>query len=136
MTKPYEPRAISDTRVGSNLLTNNTTLNMALASEGKDDKSSSSWLSLDSSTADNPVLSNAMLQKGTTGEDPASRSFTIGKAVMGERHTIDVVQQPSLGPHVFTTPRKLRKRDGKLNANLDIGLSVEKSSHDGNREDG
>ncbi|KAJ1428739.1 hypothetical protein SESBI_08844 [Sesbania bispinosa] len=136
MKKPCEPRDNPDTKVDDLLLTNNTTLNITLNSEGKDGKSSSSWLSLDSSTADNPVLSKAMLQQDTIGEDPASRNFTVGKAVTEETHTQDMAQQPSLGPQEFTTPRKLRKRFGKLNANLNIGTAVEKSTHDGNHEDG
>lgn len=134
--KPCEPGPISDTQVDGGLLKNNTTLSIALTSEGQDDRSSSSWLSLDSCTADNPVFSKAILQQSTIGEVSASRNFSIGKSVTEERHTIDTVQQPSGGPHVSTTPRKPRKRFGKSNANLNIGLSVERSSCDGNHENG
>ncbi|XP_027351228.1 uncharacterized protein LOC113862330 isoform X2 [Abrus precatorius] len=108
----------------------------ALEVQNKDDRSSSSWLSLDSCTADNHVLSKAVLQQSKVGEAPASRKISIGKAVTEERHTTDVVQQSSLGCHGSTTPRKPRKHFGKSNANLNIGLTVERSSHDGNHEDG
>ena len=109
---------------------------MALTSEGNDGKSNSSWLSLDSCTADNPVLSNTDIEGGTIGEASASKNFTFGKAVTEERNTIDMVQQPTVGPLVFATPRKPRKRFGKSNANLNIGLPVERSSLDGNHKDG
>ncbi|KAK7303297.1 hypothetical protein RJT34_14200 [Clitoria ternatea] len=128
----------SDTQVDDGLLTNtniNTTLNIALTSEGQDDRSNSSWLSLDSCAPDNPVLSKAVLQQGTAGEASASRNSSIGKAVTEERHNEDMVQQPSLGPHVSTTSQKPRKRSGKSNANLNIGLTVERLNHDGNHED-
>ncbi|RDX77213.1 hypothetical protein CR513_42698, partial [Mucuna pruriens] len=121
--KPCEPRASSDSQVDGGLLKNNTTPDIALTSEGQDDRSNSSWLSLDSCSADNPVLSKAIV-----------RQSTIGKAVTEERHTVSMVQQPSVGPHVSTTPRKPRKRSGKSNANLNIGLTVERSSHDGSHE--
>ncbi|KAK7359775.1 hypothetical protein VNO77_01740 [Canavalia gladiata] len=137
MKKPCELRANSDTQIDDGLRPNNTTLNMALTSEGQDDRSGSSWLSLDSCTADNPVLSMAMLQHSTIGEAPAPRNFSIGKAVVTEeRHTTDKVQPPSPSLHVSTTPRKPRKRFGKSNANLNIGLSVETLNQDGNHEDG
>ncbi|TKY72160.1 Myb protein O [Spatholobus suberectus] len=136
LKKPREPKANSDTQVGGDLLTNNTTLNIGLTSEGQNDRSSSSWLSLDSCTADNSVLSKAILQQSTIGEASASRKFSIGKAITEERHTIDMVQQPSIGPHVSTTPRKPRKRSGKSNAKLNIGLTVERSTCDVNHENG
>ncbi|XP_027931643.1 uncharacterized protein LOC114187567 [Vigna unguiculata] len=125
-------------QVDGGLLTNNTALNITLTNEEQDDRSSSSWLSLDSCTAGNPVLSKAMLGHSTSmiGEASASRNFSIGKVVTGETHTIDMVQQPTVGPHVSTTPRKPRKRFGKPKANLNIGLTVERSSNDGNHENG
>ncbi|KAL5150784.1 Myb-like protein O [Glycine soja] len=136
MKKPCEPRANYGTEVDGGLLRNSTTLNIALTNEGQDDRSNSSWLSLDSCTADNPVLSKAILQQSTLGEASASKNFSIGKAVREERHTVDMVHQLSVGPHVSTTPRKLRKRSSKSNANLNIGLTVERSSRDGNHENG
>lgn len=137
MKKPCEPRHISDTQVDDSPLTNDTSkLNMALIIEGNNDRSSSSWLSLDSSIADNPVLSKTKLVGGTVGEAPASRNFTIGKAAAEERHSIDMVQHPSLGSLAFATPRKPRKRFRKSNANSNIGLTVERSSHGGNHKDG
>ncbi|WVY93153.1 hypothetical protein V8G54_032241 [Vigna mungo] len=134
MKKSGEPRANSDAQVDGGLLTNNT----ALTNEEQDDRSSSSWLSLDSCSAGNPVLSKSILGHSTSmiGEASASRNFSIGKVVTEERHTIDIVQQPTVGPHVSTTPRKPRKRFGKPNANLNIGLIVERSSNDGNHENG
>lgn len=136
MKKPCEPRANYGTEVDGGLLRNSTTLNIALTNEGQDDRSNSSWLSLDSCMADNPVLSKAILQQSTLGEASASKNFSIGKAVREERHTVDMVHQLSVGPHVSTTPRKLRKRSSKSNANLNIGLTVERSSRDGNHENG
>ncbi|KAG4945910.1 hypothetical protein JHK87_041917 [Glycine soja] len=136
MKKPCEPRGNYGTEVDGGLLTNSTALNIALTNDGQDDRSSSSWLSLDSCTADNPVLSKAILQQSTIGEASASKIFSIGKAVREERHTVDMIQQPSLGPHVSITSRKLRKRSGKSNANLNVGLTVERSSRDGNHENG
>jgi len=138
MKKPGEPRANSDAQVDGGLLTNNTALNITLTNEEQDDRSSSSWLSLDSCTAGNPVLSKAILGHSTSmiGEASASRNFSIGKVVTEERNTLDMVQQPSVGPHVSTSPRKPRKRFGKPNANLNIGLTVERSNIDGNLENG
>ncbi|KAL2341282.1 hypothetical protein Fmac_009222 [Flemingia macrophylla] len=136
MKKPREPRANSDTQVDDGLLTNNTTQNFTLTSEGQDDRSCSSWLSLDSCSADNPVLSKATLQQSTIGEASACRNLSIGKAVTEERHTIDMAQQPSIGLHVSPAPRKIRKRSGKLNANLNIGLTVDSSSCEVNHENG
>nr|KYP62779.1 Myb-like protein O [Cajanus cajan] len=136
MKKPREPRANSDTQVDGGLLTNNTIQNITLTSEGQDDRSCSSWLSLDSCSADNPVLCKATLQRSTIGEASASRNFSVGKAVKDERHTIDMVQLPNIGRHVSTTPRKSRKRSGKVNANLNIGLTVESSSREVNHENG
>ncbi|CAJ1962475.1 unnamed protein product [Sphenostylis stenocarpa] len=136
MKKPSEPRAHSDAQVDGGLLINNTALNGAYTNEEQDDRSSSSWLSLDSCTAGNPVPSNAILGQSTIGEASASRNFSIGKAVTEERHTVDMVQQPSVGPYLSTTPRKPRKRSGKSNANLNIGLTVERSTDDGIHENG
>ncbi|KAI5447216.1 hypothetical protein KIW84_014895 [Lathyrus oleraceus] len=119
------PRANSDIQVDSSPPTKNAMPNTALNSMGMDDKSSSSWLSLDSSRSETPVLSKAVLQRVTTGEASASRNFKIfGKAVAKEGHTVDTVQPPNLVPRVFNTPRKPRKRRSKLNAN--IGLTVKK----------
>ncbi|KAE9591455.1 hypothetical protein Lal_00038844 [Lupinus albus] len=103
MEKPCEPGYNSDAQGDCSLHTNDTsTLNIALIGEGKDDKSISSWLCLDSSnTADDPM-----------------------------------VQDLNLGPGVFSKPRKPRKRSGKWNASLKIGLNVERSSQDDNHKDG
>lgn len=131
MNKPYEPRANSDIQVDSSLPTNNGTPNMALTCKGMDDKSCSSWLSLDSSRSENPIISKGMLQQVTTGEGSASRNSTIGKAVAGEGLTFDIVQQPSLDPHTTRNPRKRRRK-----SNANTGLTVEKSNRDGNGEDG
>nr|XP_007147729.1 hypothetical protein PHAVU_006G149800g [Phaseolus vulgaris]ESW19723.1 hypothetical protein PHAVU_006G149800g [Phaseolus vulgaris] len=140
MQKPGEPRANSNAQVDGGLLTNNnnTALHITLTNEEQDDRSSSSWLSLDSCTAGNPVLSKAILGHSTSmiGEASASRNFSIGKVVTEERHTVDTAQQPTVGLHVSTTPRKPRKRFGKPNANLNIGLTVERSNNDGNHENG
>jgi hypothetical protein len=94
--------------------------NMTLISKEMDDKSNSSWLSLDlcldlsldSSRFKNLVPSKAVLQQ-VTGEDSASKNFSIGKAVMGSE---DIVQSPSIDPRVCR-PRKPRKRRSELNAN-------------------
>lgn len=98
--------------------------NMTLISKEMDDKSNSSWLSLDlcldlsldSSRFKNLVPSKAMLQQVTTGEDSASKNFSIGKADMGEGHSEDIVQSPSIGPRVCR-PRNPRKRRSELNTN-------------------
>lgn len=118
------PRANSDIQLDSCLPTNNAMPNMTLISKEMDDKSNSSWLSLDlcldlsldSSKFKNLVPSKAMLQQVTTGEDSASRNFSIGKAVMGEGHSKDIAQSPSISPRVCR-PRKPRKRHSELNAN-------------------
>lgn len=137
MGNSCEPRANANTQVDDSLLINDTSAV----------KSSSAWLSLDSSTADNDVLSKTKLEVGTS-EAPSSRNFELsrpsrccrkskscGKAVAEERHTIDMVQQLSLGPVVFSTPRKPRKRSGKSRSSLNIGLNVESSGHDDNHKD-
>jgi hypothetical protein len=98
--------------------------NMALTIKGMDDISSSSWLSLDSSRSEDLVQSKAMLQQVTTGEYSMSKNFTIGKTVVGEEHTVDIIEQPRPGPHVLTASRKPRTRRSKLNAN--IGSTVER----------
>lgn len=132
MKKQYEPRANSETQVDSSLPKDSAIPNMILMSDGMDDLSSSSWLSLDSS---NPAPSKTMLQRDMAGEDSARRNFTITKAITDGRHSIDMVQQPSQGPH-GTTPRKLGKRYGKFITDLNIALTAEKSDHDGDHEDG
>lgn len=133
MKKPYEPRAISDTQVDSSLLKDSAKPNMVLMSDGMDDLSSSSWLSLDSS---NPAPLKTMLQRDMAGEDSARRHFTINKVVTDGGHSIDMVQLPSQGPHMFTAPPKFGKRNGKLNTDLNIAFTAEKSDHDGDHEDG
>lgn len=115
------PRSNSDIQVDSSPPANNAMPNTVLNCMGMDDKSSSSWLSLDSSRSETPVLSKAVLQRVTTGEGSASGNFKIfGKAVAKEGHTVDTVQPPSLVPHVVNTPQKLRKRRSKSNTNIGL----------------
>ncbi|RYR13427.1 hypothetical protein Ahy_B04g070432 isoform A [Arachis hypogaea] len=133
---PRDLQAGSDAQVDDSLLNDASTLNMAFAREGYDGKSNSSWLSLDSSSSDNPMLSKTNTESGAIGESPASENLAIGKAITEERNTIDMLQQPAVGPLVSAMPRKPRKRSGKSNTNFDTGFPDEIPSLSGNNKDG
>ncbi|XP_015959826.1 uncharacterized protein LOC107483729 [Arachis duranensis] len=133
---PRDLQAGSDAQVDDSLLNDASTLNMAFAREGYDGKSNSSWLSLDSSSSDNPMLSKTNTESGAIGESPASENLAIGKAITEERNTIDMLQQPAVGPLVFAMPRKPRKRSGKSNTNFDTGFPDEIPSLSSNNKDG
>ncbi|MED6220569.1 hypothetical protein PIB30_046036 [Stylosanthes scabra] len=137
---PRDLRVGSDAQLGDSLLNDASTLNMAFARGGYDGKNNSSWLSLDSSSSDNPMLSktnmNMNMETGAISESLASKNLAIGKAITEERSPIDMVQQPAVGPLVFDTPRKPRKRSGKSNTNFDTGFPDEIPSLDSNNKDG
>lgn len=153
--KSSELRSDSSTQADDSLLIDDTCASkMAVSSEGKSDQSSTAWLSLDSLSADNAVLSKTVhevgrisktMQVDAIGDAPTSqnvelspagrcgkKSKSCGKAGAEDRHAIDMVQQLHLGPVVFATPKKPRKHSGKSRSGLNIGLTVESSSHGDN----
>ncbi|KAI4298688.1 hypothetical protein L6164_032218 [Bauhinia variegata] len=145
-----EPGVNSDSQVDKALFINGSKmLKMTSTGERKVDESCPSWLSLDSCRVSNPVLSNTKHERHTTGEAPDSGNFALSrpsrcfkktksicKVVTEDGYAVDTVEQLSLGPLVSATPRKSRKCPGKMNASLNIGLTLESSSNDVNCKDG
>ncbi|XP_062013512.1 uncharacterized protein LOC133729903 [Rosa rugosa] len=107
-------------------------LELGLSNQGMDEASNSSWLSLDTYSADRE---ESMTSEGLAAKDLVSpppnkscKKVRLRTRANSQKQVVDMAQQLSLGPLALPPVRKPRKR--VCRPNLNIGLTVENSSSD------
>ncbi|KAL6197632.1 hypothetical protein ACLB2K_033238 [Fragaria x ananassa] len=107
-------------------------LELGLSNQGMDDVSNSSWLSLDTYSADcaDSMTSEPLAVKDLVLPRPVKscKKVRLRTRANSQKQVVDMAQQLSLGPLALPPVRKPRKR--VCRPNLNIGLTVENSSSD------
>ncbi|XP_050367888.1 uncharacterized protein LOC126786183 [Argentina anserina] len=107
-------------------------LELGLSNQGMDEASNSSWLSLDTYSADREgsMTTEGLVVRELASPPPSKfcKKVRLRTRANSQKQVVDIAQQLSLGPLALPPVKKPRKR--VCRPNLNIGLTVENSSSD------